>query len=84
MDNYDEPKVMNVGYGEDITIRKLAQLIKEIVGFKGKIVFDESKPNGVQQKLLDNTRITDLGWKAETSLEEGIKQTYNWYNREVK
>jgi GDP-L-fucose synthase len=73
------PEIINVGCGGDISIKELAELIKEIVGYEGQVVFDESKPDGAPRKLLDNSRITDLGWKAKVSLEEGIRQTYNWY-----
>lgn len=71
--------IINIGSGEDISIKELAQLIKDIVGFKGKIVFDESRYDGVLQKLLDNSKMRGLGWKAKVSLKEGIRRTYNWY-----
>jgi GDP-L-fucose synthase len=70
---------INVGSGEDLTIRDLAKLIAEIVGYGGQIVFDASKPDGTPQKLLDVTRIHDLGWKHRISLRDGIAQTYRWY-----
>lgn len=70
---------LNIGTGEDITISELAELIKSIVGFEGKITYDTSKPDGTPRKLLDVTRIHKLGWKHKTGLEEGIKKTYNWY-----
>lgn len=72
---------VNLGVGEDISIKDLAYLIKEIVGFKGKIEHDLTKPDGTPRKLLDVRKINELGWKAKTSLEDGIKKTYEWYLR---
>lgn len=83
MDNYDAPEIINVGCGQDLSIEELAQLIKDIVGFKGEIIFDESKPDGTPQKLLDNSKITKLGWKAKTSLKGGIGRTYKWYKEHI-
>lgn len=73
------PGPINVGTGKDISIRDLAQLMKEIVGYRGELVFDHSKPDGTPRKLLDVSRLTALGWTARTSLEHGIKQTMDWY-----
>jgi GDP-L-fucose synthase len=70
--------LVNVGFGKDISIHELAQMIQEIVGFEGDIRFDTTKPDGTPQKLLDISRIRKLGWKPETSLREGIKKTYTW------
>jgi GDP-L-fucose synthase len=74
-----EDYFLNIGTGEDIKVKDLAQMIKEIVGFKGDIFFDSSKPDGTPKKLLDVTNIKSLGWQAKTSLEEGIIKTYTWY-----
>jgi GDP-L-fucose synthase len=74
-----EPGPINVGTGKDISIRDLAALIKEIVGFEGEIVFDPTKPDGTPRKLMDTSRLTELGWTAKTSLREGINRTYSWY-----
>ena len=71
--------VINVGSGKDVSIRDLACLVKEIVGFSGEVVFDHSKPEGMAQKLCDVSRIHDLGWTAHTSLGEGIVSTYKWF-----
>jgi GDP-L-fucose synthase len=71
----DEPPLLNVGTGEDLTIRELAELICRVVGFKGELVFDLTKPDGTPRKLLDVSRINALGWKAQTSLEQGILET---------
>jgi GDP-L-fucose synthase len=77
--NYPKPCFVNVGTGIDCTIRELAEIIREVVGFNGKIVFDESKPDGTMQKLLDVSRLTGLGWRSTINLTEGIRQTYEWY-----
>lgn len=79
MENYDEPDIVNIGTGKDISIADLAKLIKNIVGFEGEIVYDRSKPDGTPKKLTDVTRLTNLGWTSSTSLEEGIRQTYEWF-----
>ena len=82
MENYDASDIgefVNIGVGEDLTIRDLAELIKDIVGYEGEIVFDTSKPDGTPRKLLDVTKLHNLGWQAKISLEDGIKQAYNWY-----
>ena len=70
---------INIGMGKDLTINELAELIAEVIGFKGKIVYDSSKPDGTPRKLLDVTRINNLGWKAKTDLKSGIQKTYKWY-----
>lgn len=79
MNNYNGDQFVNVGVGKDISILELAELIKDIVGFEGKIVNDFSKPDGTPRKLLDVARLSDLGWEAQISLEEGIKDTYKWF-----
>jgi GDP-L-fucose synthase len=79
MNYYDGTDLINIGTGEDITIRKLAELIGQIVGFKGGISYDTSKPDGMLRKLLDVSKINALGWKSKIGLEEGIRETYNWY-----
>ena len=70
---------VNITGGTDIVLRDLFEIIKEIVGFDGKIVYDASKPNGTPRKLMDDTKIKSLGWQPKISLEDGIKQTYDWY-----
>ena len=78
--NYkDIGELINIGTGEDISIKKLAEIIKDIVGFKGKLEWDSSKPDGTPRKLLDVSNINKLGWRAKTSLEDGIKLTYEDY-----
>ncbi len=81
MDHYNDSQLINVGCGYDVTIKELASMIKEISGFKGKIVFDRTKPDGAMKKLMNNRRITKLGWKATTDLKEGIQKTYQWYSQ---
>jgi GDP-L-fucose synthase len=81
LENYDSPEIVNVGYGEDVTIRELVELIAHVVDFDVKIVFDPSKPDGTPRKLLDSTRLRMLGWKPRISLLDGITQTYDWLLR---
>ena len=75
--------LFNIGTGDDIAIRDLAELIKGIVGFKGELVFDLSKPDGMPRKLLDISKIKSLGWQAETSLEHGIEKTYRYFQKQI-
>lgn len=79
MENYDDSEIINIGVGEDIQIRELSSMVSEIVGYGGNILWDESKPNGTPRKLLDNSKILNLGWKPEITLEEGINETYSWF-----
>jgi len=79
MANYSGEEFLNVGYGEDNTIAEIAQIVKEIVGYQGGIVFDTTKPDGMFRKIVDSGKIRALGWKPETTLREGIKKTYEWY-----
>lgn len=79
MNNYNSSEIINVGTGVDLEISELANIIKEITGFKNKIKYDNSKPDGTPRKLLDVSKINNLGWKAKTSLEDGIKLTYQWF-----
>lgn len=79
MDHYEGNEWLNVGTGEDITIREVAHLIAELVGYEGEIVFDAAKPDGTPRKQLDVSRIHSLGWKSTTSLQEGLKSTIFWY-----
>lgn len=77
MQNYDAEGFVNIGTGEEISIKELAYLIKDIVGFKGKIIFDTTKPDGTPRKLMDNTKLQSLGWNYSIPLREGIQQVYN-------
>jgi GDP-L-fucose synthase len=80
--HYDEPGIINVGVGTDITIRELAQLICRVTGFEGRLKFDTSKPDGMPRKLLDVSRLSGLGWRARIGLEEGIADTYRWFQQQ--
>jgi GDP-L-fucose synthase len=77
MNTYNEPGLINIGTGKDITIKDLAQTIKEIVGFEGELIWDSSRPDGTPRKLMDVSKLTSLGWKYSIELEEGIKKVYN-------
>ena len=74
---------INVGSGKDITIKELAEIMKEIVGFEGKISFDNTKPDGSPRKLIDVSRLSKMGWKNSTSLREGLELTYNWFKNNL-
>lgn len=79
MRNFKIPEVINAGAGRDISIYELAQLLQEIIGFKGKLKFDTNKPDGTPHKLLDNSRLKSLGWTANVGLRNGLEKTYSWY-----
>ena len=79
MKDYDSPEIINVGTGEDITIKELSEIISKVTKFPGFTNWDTTKPNGTPRKLLDVTKIKSLGWKPKISLEEGIEKTYEWY-----
>lgn len=74
---------INIGYGEDVTIAELAQLIAEVTGFTGKLVFDSTKPDGTMRKLMDVSILTSMGWMPKTKLSEGVRKTYNWYKKNM-
>lgn len=78
LEHYDSPEIINVGCGQDVTIRELAELVCDVVGFSGTLKFDKTKPDGTPRKLLDLTRLMKLGWQPKISLREGIKSTYEW------
>jgi GDP-L-fucose synthase len=82
LEGYDSPEIVNVGCGEDVTIRELVELVREVVGYRGELAFDPTKPDGTPRKLLDISRLRNLGWAPRISLREGIAQTYAWYCRE--
>jgi GDP-L-fucose synthase len=79
LENYDDDVAINVGFGEDFSIKELAEMVSEIVGFTGLVEWDKSKPDGTPRKLLDTSRISDLGWKPIIQLPDGIRATYDWY-----
>ena len=82
MNNYDGIDFVNVGVGEDVSIKELAESVKAVVGFEGELKFDASKPDGTPRKLLDVSRINDLGWNAQIALKTGINDTYQWFLNE--
>jgi GDP-L-fucose synthase len=77
MENYNESGLINIGVGEDISIIDLARLVKKIVGFEGEILTDTTKPDGTPRKLMDVSKLADLGWRSSITLEEGIRKVYN-------
>ena len=79
MENYEGNDFFNIGTGKEITIRGLAELIKEVVGYEGEIVWDSSKPDGTPRKLLDVSRLESQGWKYKMELKDGVKEAYEWY-----
>jgi GDP-L-fucose synthase len=79
MNNYEGNEIVNVGVGEDISIKELAEKIKSIVGYEGEIIFDTTKPDGTPRKLVDVSKINALGWKASISLDEGLQKAYQWF-----
>jgi GDP-L-fucose synthase len=84
MEHYDGDIPLNVGCGQDVTIMELAEIISRVTGFKGTLKWDTSKPDGTPQKLLDTTRINDLGWAPSIGLEAGIRSTYEWFKSEFE
>ena len=82
MNQYDSGEIVNVGTGEDLTIAELAQTMARVTGYRGRMVFDSSKPDGTPRKLLDVSRLQGLGWRAKITLEDGITSTYQWYLRQ--
>ena len=85
MEKYDESQQINIGSGIEVTIKDLAQMVATKAGFKGKIVWDAARPDGTPRKILDNSKLEKLGWKASITLEEGISSTLNWYqNNKVR
>ena len=85
IEHYDSPEIINIGCGWDVTIRELAELVCEVVGFTGTLEFDSTKPDGTPRKLLDVSKLTKLGWQAKIPLRKGIESTYEWFlnNRKV-
>jgi GDP-L-fucose synthase len=79
MQTYNDPEIVNVGTGEDVTIRELAELVKDVVGFEGEIVQDLTKPDGTPRKLLDMSKLHELGWKHRIKLKDGVESTYRWF-----
>ena len=83
LEKYDSPEIINVGSGEDVSIRELAELICDVVGFNGELAWDKTKPDGTPRKFLDVSKLRSLGWKPSISLRDGIAQTYDWFLNNV-
>lgn len=79
MNHYSGKEWINIGYGQDFTILEIAEMIKKVVGYTGNIVFDSSKPEGMYRKIVDSSKLDQLGWKPHSSIEEGLEKTYQWY-----
>lgn len=81
MNNYNQSEMINVGYGKDVSIKEFALMIKDVTEFDGKLIFDDTKPDGMPYKLLDISKMNKLGWSAKTDLKEGLKKTYTWFKQ---
>ena len=81
MNHYDAGDIINVGLGQDLTLRELARIVAKTVGFRGRLIFDPTYPDGTPRKLLDVNRLTQLGWRAQTPLGEGLKKSYEWFTQ---
>ena len=79
LENYDSPEVINIGLGEDVTIRELAETVCEVIGYQGTLAFDPTKPDGTPRKLLDSQKLNSLGWKPKIPLRDGIRNAYDWF-----
>ena len=83
MNNYSEEQHINVGYGEDITIKQAVETVCDVVGYEGNIVWDSTKPDGTPRKIMDSSRILNMGWKPKMSLRDGLEKTYYWFKNNV-
>jgi len=72
-------ELVNIGVGQDVSIAELARMVAQVVGFEGEVVFDSSKPDGTPRKLLDVSKLRDIGWRPTVELEQGVQDTYRWY-----
>jgi GDP-L-fucose synthase len=79
LEHHDDPAIVNIGCGEDVTIRELAETVCKVVGFEGGLAFDTSKPDGTPRKLMNVDRLRSLGWSPRIGLEEGIRDAYRWF-----
>lgn len=84
MNYYRDPEFINVGVGQDWSIKEIAETVKAIVGYSGELFYNREKPDGMSRKLLDSSKINQLGWQPQTSLEEGIRKTYQWYLENIE
>jgi GDP-L-fucose synthase len=83
VEKYDDAETINIGTGKDLTIKEISEIVKEVVGFHGEVVWDESKPDGTPRKLLDISKITKLGYQPQEDLKTGITKTYEWFKKEL-
>lgn len=83
LNTYDSPEIVNIGCGEDVTIRELAETVCSVIGYEGSLDFDASKPDGTPRKLMDTSKLTGLGWKPRIGLREGIADAYRWFLENV-
>ena len=83
MNNYNQSGIINVGYGKDVSIKELALMIKKITQFNGEIIFDETKPDGMPNKLLDVSKMSALGWRPKINLKDGLEKTYEWFKKKL-
>lgn len=83
MDKYNCDDIINIGTGEDISIKDVALLIKKIIGFEGSVIYDTTKPDGIPRKLLDVSKINNIGWRCQTSLEDCMEKTIKYFERVV-
>lgn len=79
MDNYEDPEIINIGPEREVSIKELSEIVARLVGYKGKLIWDTSKPNGTPRRALDTSKISSLGWKAKTPLEDGLELTIDWF-----
>lgn len=85
MNKYSSDEIINIGYGEDYTIKEVVEIIKDVVGYDGKIVWDTTKPNGTPKRLLDTSKIFNMGWRPKVDLQNGLKEAYDWYiHKDIK
>ncbi|THU54167.1 hypothetical protein C4D60_Mb10t22170 [Musa balbisiana] len=83
MDRYSGVEIVNVGSGREVSIREAAEMAKEVVGFKGELVWDTTKPDGTPRKLVDDSKLAAMGWRPKVSLREGLAESYKWYLENV-
>jgi GDP-L-fucose synthase len=83
VDKYDDLETINIGTGKDLTIKEISDIVKNVVGFQGDVVWDDSKPDGTPRKLLDITKLKNLGYESQMDLKTGITNTYDWFKREL-
>jgi GDP-L-fucose synthase len=81
LQSYDDESIVNIGWGEDVTIRELAQIVMSVIGYSGELTLDPSKPDGTPRKLLDVSRLGSLGWRPQITLKKGIEMTYTWFKQ---